>query len=279
MDNRFRPLRAVIFVVTCLALLVFTYVLVFRVDFGGSTTVTVRFDGVGTIQSGSPVRQSGVKVGSVARVALSPEDRRSVDVELSLYRGLVVRTEDHISIVTGGLLGDQYIDIVPGNPEAPVAGPGDRLAGRTGLDLKLLVDGGSSLVQDLGATTRTVAAFLAGHTDSLERMLADAERGIRHAADAAEKADRLLSKAEASWDPAVADAQATLKTLKETSAALRALVDSVAAPGTVVGVLTSPAAGKTTAESLAKAAETLANLQDASRSLKKVTDALESALK
>ena len=279
MDNRFRPLRALIFVLTCLALLVFTYLLVFRVDFGGSTTVTVRFDGVGTIQSGSPVRQSGVKVGSVARVALSAQDRRSVDVDLSLYRGLVVRTEDKISIVTGGLLGDQYIDIVPGNPDAPVVGPGDRLVGRTGLDLKLLVDGGSSLVQDLGSTTRTIAAFLAAHSDSLDRILADTERGVHHAADAAEKADRLLGKAEAAWDPAVADAQTTLKTLKETSASLKAMVDALAAPGSLTAVLSSPATARAATESLAKASETLSNLQSASRSLKSVTDALEAALK
>jgi phospholipid/cholesterol/gamma-HCH transport system substrate-binding protein len=278
-DNRFRPLRAVFFVLTCLALLAFTYILVFRVDFGGSTVVTVRFDGVGTIQSGSPVRQSGVKVGSVARVALSQEDRRSVDVDLSLYRGLIVRTKDQISIVTGGLLGDQYIDIVPGSPDAPIVGPGDRLTGRTGLDLKLLVDGGSSLVQDLGATTRTIAAFLAAHSDSLDRLLADAERGVRHAADAAEKADRLLGKAEAAWDPAAADAQTALRALKETSQTLKVMIDGLGAPGSLVGLLSSPATAKTASQSLAQATETLANLQAASKSLKTVTDALESALK
>ena len=272
MDNRFRPLRAVFFVLLCLGLLVFTYLLVFRVDFGGSTVVTVRFDGVGTIQSGSPVRQSGVKVGSVARVALSSEDRRSVDVDLSLYRGLIVRTGDKVSIVTGGLLGDQYIDIVPGNPEAPVAGPGDRLTGQTGLDLKVLVDGGSNLVQDLGTTTRAIAAFLASHTDTLDHILTDAARGTKHAADAAERADRLLAKAEDAWDPTVGDIRATLKTLKETSESLKTLVEGLGSPGTVAGLLSSPATAKSTAE-------TLANLQSASRSLKSVTDALEAALK
>jgi len=271
-DNRFRPLRTIVFVIVCLALLVFTYLLVFRVDFGGSTIVTVRFDGVGTIQSGSPVRQSGVKVGSVARVALSSEDRRSVDVDLSLYRGLIVRTDDKISIVTGGLLGDQYIDIVPGNPDAPVVAPGERLVGRTGLDLKLLVDGGSNLVQELGTTSKIVATFLANHSDVLDRILSDAERGTKHAADAAERVDHLLQKAETAWDPAMGDFQTTLRTLKETSASLKTLVDGLGAPGAVVGLLSSPGTAKATSE-------TLSNLLATSRSLKAVTDALESALK
>jgi len=271
-DNRFKPLRAIIFVVVCLFLLVFTYVLVFRVDFGGSTIVTVRFNGVGTIQSGSPVRQSGVKVGSVARVELSSEDRRTVEVDLALYRGLIVRREDKISIVTGGLLGDQYIDIVPGNPEAPMVGPADRLVGIPGLDLKVLVDGGSNLVQDLGTTTRTIAAFLATHTDDLNRIVADAERGTKHAADAAERVDRLLEKTEAAWDPTVGDLQTTLHNLKLASASLKTLLDGLNTPGSVAALLSSPTTAKTTSE-------TLANLEAVSRSLKAVTDALESALK
>jgi len=278
-DTRFRPLRAVIFVLLCVGLLVFTYLLVFRVDFGGSTTVTVRFASVGTIQPGSPVRQSGVKVGSVSRVALASDDRRQVDVELSLYKEIVVRTGDKVSIVTGGLLGDQYIDILPGPTDAPVAGPTDRLSGQGGLDLKALVDGGGDLVKDLGSSTKVLSAFLATHTDALDRILADAERGTRAAADAAEKAnavlaraDRLLAKAETSAGPVLGDVRATLGTLRETAASLKTLVDGLGAPGTVAGLLAAPATAKTTAE-------TLANLQAASQSLKKVTEALEAALK
>lgn len=272
MDNRFRPLRAVLFVLTCTALLVFTYLLVFRVDFGGSTTVTVRFAAVGTIQPGSPVRQSGVKVGTVSRVALATDDRRRVDVDLSLYRGLTVRTGDRIAIVTGGLLGDQYIDIAPGPSDAPEAGPGARLEGQSGLDLKVLVDGGETLIQDLGSATRTIAGFLETHRDDLDRILAETERGISRAADAADRADRLLAKVEDSWDPAVKDARDTLKTLKETAASLQILADGLRTPGAAASLLSSPV----TAQS---AAETLRNLQEASRSLKVVTAALEASLK
>lgn len=272
MDTRFRPVRAVLFVLLCLGLLAFTYLLVFRVDFGGSSSVTVRFSSVGTIQPGSPVRQSGVKVGTVSRVLLAGDDRRKVDVELALYRGLTVRRTDRIAIVTGGLLGDQYIDIAAGPADGPVAGPGDRLDGESGLDLKLLVDGGGTLLQDLGSATKTIAGFLENHQDDLDRILAETERGVRHAADAAERADRLLAKAEDSWDPTVQNLRATLQTLRETSESLNGLVKGLASPGAVAGMLSSP-------ETARSAAETLANLQAASRSLKTMTDALESALK
>jgi len=272
LDNRFRPVRTIVFVLTCLTLLAFTYILVFRVDFGGSSRVTVLFGGVGTIQSGSPVRQSGVKVGSVAHVALSPEDRRTVKVDLSLYKGLVVRAQDKVSIVTGGLLGDQYIDIVPGNPHAPIVGPDDVIVGQAGLDLKALVSGGSTLVQDMGSATRTIATFLATHADALDRIVTDAERGTKHAADAAEHADQLLAKANAAWDPTVGDLRATLQALRETSLSIKTLVDGLNAPGTVAGLLSSPATAKT-------AADTLANLDAASQSLKVISKTLESSLK
>lgn len=272
MDNRFRPWRALIFVLFTLGLLAFTYFLVFRVDFGGSVKVTVRFGSVGTIQSGSPVRQSGVKVGSVSRVTLAPEGRGKVDVELSLYQGLTVRTKDEISIVTAGLLGDQFIDIIPGDPQAPPADPEVPLEGQSGLDLKLLVDGGGDLIKDLALSSRAVASFLADHSDSLDRMVADAERGVSAAADAAERADRLLEKAEQSWDPAVQDVRTTLQTLKEASASLQILVEGLGKPGSLVHLLQSPATGQS-------ASELLENLKTSSRSLKTVTDALEAALK
>lgn len=279
MDNRFRPWRAIVFVLLTLGLLVFTYVLVFRVDFGGSTKVTVRFSTVGTIQSGSPVRQSGLKVGSVSKVLLAPGGRGEVDVELALYRGLTVRTKDQISIVTAGLLGDQFIDILPGDPEAPAALPDVPLRGKEGLDLKALVDGGGSVLQDLAVSTKAVAGFLNDHAQSLHRIVAETERGIRHAADAAERADRLLQKAEQTWDPAAEEVKTTLKTLRETSARLKAVVEGLTAPGSVADLLSSPATGKSTSEVLTKANRTLDNLQAASSSLKTVTDALEKALK
>jgi len=268
-----------LFVFLSLGLLAFTYFLVFRVDFGGSTKVTVRFNSVGTIQAGSPVRQSGVKVGTVSRVALAPDTRGNVDVELSLYQGLSVRTQDHISIVTGGLLGDQFIDIVPGEASAPLADPTVPIRGQSGLDLKVLVDGGGDLIRDLSVSSRAVAGFLTTHSEALDRIVADAERGVKHAADAAERADRLLAKVEGEWDPSAAEVKATLKTLRETSTSLKLLVDGLGAPGTLAALLSSPATAQTTSETLSKAAKTLDNLQASSKSLKTVTDALEAALK
>lgn len=271
MDNRFRPWRALTFILLTLGLLAFTYFLVFRVDLGGSVRVTVRFDSVGTIQPGSPVRQSGVKVGTVSKVVLAPEGRGRVDVELSLYQGLTVRTKDRVSIVTAGLLGDQFIDIVPGDEGAPVADPNAPMPGHSGLDLKVLVDGGGDLIRDLGVSSRAIAAFLDQHSEALDRIVADAERGVRSAADAAERANLLLAKAEAAWDPALGDVQATLRTLRETSSSLRGLIDGLQGPGTVADLLKNPATSRS-------ATETLDNLREASASLRTVTDALEKAL-
>ncbi len=272
MESKFKPLRVLIFVVACLAFLAFLYLLVFRIDFGGSTKVLVRFAAVGTIQSGSPVRQSGVKVGSVSRVALAADDRRKVDVELSLYSNVTVRTEDRISIVTGGLLGDQYIDISPGRSDAPALQPDQTLEGQSGLDLKVLVDGGGSLIQELGTTSHAISTFLVTHASSLDRIVADAERGIHAAADAAERADRILAKAEDTWDPASKDFRTTLQTLKETSISLKGLVDGLGSPDAVVGLLSSPKTARTTAE-------TLENLQSVSKNLKIITDTMEKALR
>lgn|GEM_PF-637750 len=267
MDNRFRPVRAILFLVVTLALLFLAYILVMRVDFGGASKVTVRFTAIGTIQPGSPVRQSGVKVGSVATVKLAPDDRKSVDVTLSLAQGIHIRNSDKIAIVTSGLLGDQYVDIAPGTADAPLVGPQDILLGQEGLDLKSLVDNGSTLVRDLGQSSEIVSTLLSEHKEDFNRILLDIERGVHQAAEAAQKTNQLLGQIQTSWP----DVQSTLKSLKETSQTINRVLQKLTVSGSIADWASDPQTGQT-------ARSTLDNLQAVTKNLREMTDALEKAL-
>lgn len=271
MDTRFRPVRAVLFVLLCLALLAFTYLLVFRVDFGGATMVTVRFDSIGTIQPGSPIRQSGVRVGSVSRVELAPDQRGQADITLSLYKGTVVRQQDRVSIVTGGLLGDQYIDIAAGPGTAKIVEDHEILKGQSGLDWKVLVDGGSSVLTDVSASAKTIASFLTTHESDLDQILSDTKRGVRAAADAAERANSVLTKVQNDWDPTIGEARTTLASLRKTSDTLQSLIAELDRPGGVAKLLAAPATSQTTQK-------ILADLSATTESLKTITSTLEKAL-
>jgi len=97
--------------------------------------IVARFDRVGGVSIGSDVRLSGVKVGSVAKIALDPESF-SVDLTLTLPKTLKIPSETVVQITSDGLLGSRYVSLVPGNDDK-ILKPGDRLT-RTQAPVDLL---------------------------------------------------------------------------------------------------------------------------------------------
>ena len=87
--------------------------------------LTAHFDRVGALKVGSDVRLSGVKVGSVVGQDLDPNTYLAV-VTFTVRSGLQLPQDTSAEIVSEGLLGNQYLALVPGG--APdMLRPGDQL--------------------------------------------------------------------------------------------------------------------------------------------------------
>ena len=79
--------------------------------------VTAQFDSVGGLKVKAPVTLAGVRVGRVTRIFLDKERFRAV-VEMNLDgRFNNLPKDSSASILTSGLLGDQYIGIEPGGSD------------------------------------------------------------------------------------------------------------------------------------------------------------------
>ena len=65
------------------------------------------------VSVGSDVRLAGVKVGTVTEVILNPETYRA-DTVVSLEEGIVIPDDSAIIISSEGLLGGNFVEIVPG---------------------------------------------------------------------------------------------------------------------------------------------------------------------
>jgi len=89
---------------------------------GGTEELTARFQRVNGLQVGAPVHLSGVNIGSVASIQF-PSDRRAnyVVVRLSIDANAVerVRTDSVAKIESLGLLGDKFLLLTAGSPDAP----------------------------------------------------------------------------------------------------------------------------------------------------------------
>ncbi|MFN2385582.1 MAG: MlaD family protein [Thermoanaerobaculia bacterium] len=86
-----------------------------RVDRAGTKKVTVQFADVGGLVEKSTVRVAGVPVGKVGKIRLE-QGKAYVDIELD--RDVDLRQGASATIASLGLLGEKYVELVPG----PVGG-------------------------------------------------------------------------------------------------------------------------------------------------------------
>ena len=75
--------------------------------------VTAAFDDIGQLKVRGPVKIGGVTVGEVAHIKLDPESYRAV-VTLRIHSNVSdIPNDSTASILTAGLLGDNYIALTP----------------------------------------------------------------------------------------------------------------------------------------------------------------------
>lgn len=82
---------------------------------GGSTTYPLEasFRSLEGVSVGTDVRLAGVKIGTVSEVDLNPETYRA-DTTVSVTSGIEIPDDSAIIISSEGLLGGNFVEIVPG---------------------------------------------------------------------------------------------------------------------------------------------------------------------
>jgi len=81
---------------------------------GESYNLFAKFDNIGGLKVRSPIKVGGVVVGRVSDISLDEEDYTPV-VTLKIYQEYSNFSEaTSVSILTSGLLGEQYIGLQPG---------------------------------------------------------------------------------------------------------------------------------------------------------------------
>jgi phospholipid/cholesterol/gamma-HCH transport system substrate-binding protein len=230
----------------------------------------VDFDYVGSLQPGAPVKVSGIKVGKVENVELwgGKEDaqlkqrvqvRVEVWVEDRVRDG--IRSDAEFFINTAGVLGEQYLEIVPGHDwEHPAVAQGAVFHGRPWVhdpprtDLVVaklyeVLDGVGSVLHDDRDAIKNLLANSASAVAELNKLLVDnrAHIGdlIGNGAELAKEAKTTLSKVNAGLGDGrpvaslVADADATLKTAQTTMTTLTPSAQALMTDATrVTGLVT-----------------------------------------
>jgi len=112
----------------------------------------VRFSFAGGIQKGAPVRLAGVDVGEIRAVQVyrdvaSQQTKAELDIHLSTKAQVEEDATAYIN--TLGLIGEKYLEIIPGTPGARVLTSGEILRGRDSVPSEQLMEAGYQMVKRL----------------------------------------------------------------------------------------------------------------------------------
>jgi len=80
---------------------------------GRTYDLTASFRSVEGISAGTDIRLAGVKIGTVSDITLNAETFRG-DVTLAMLDGIVIPDDSAAVIASEGLLGGNFVEIVPG---------------------------------------------------------------------------------------------------------------------------------------------------------------------
>ena len=188
-----------IFVFFALAVLV---TLVFKAgDFYMKPGYTVRliFDFVSGIDKGSAVRLAGVNVGEVSgiRIIRSAEGATQAELMARIDQGVVIEQDADARINTLGLLGEKYVEVLPGTAGNKAIGDGSILAGKTPVLLEKITESGNRLINKMERMADNINDIVAdpkfkesvkntfGNSDTVLKNLASATDDLKDAAKSA----------------------------------------------------------------------------------------------
>ena len=119
------------------------------------------------VKIGAPVRLAGVDVGEVKtiRIFRKPQmDKAKVEISVWLKKEAIIPQDSRVQINTLGLLGEKYVEIIPGSDYSSLVGEGNILIGEDPISM-----------QELSSFGKDIALKLDQAISGLNKIVADEE--------------------------------------------------------------------------------------------------------
>ncbi|MBI5588256.1 MAG: MCE family protein [Deltaproteobacteria bacterium] len=151
-----------LFVLLGIILLVYMSLRIGGIKFGRAEgyTITVNFDSAAGLDKDASVRVAGVEVGRVKEITLKNSKAHLI---LEIKHGIKIGKDFTAMLTTKGLLGEKYLELVPGSPSAPPLKDGDEITHTTSYaDMDKLVTILSDVSKDVKSVTDSLSKVLGG---------------------------------------------------------------------------------------------------------------------
>jgi len=157
-----------------------------------------------SLKVGAPVRMNGVDIGNVRQISIA-QDTPKVEITFSVNRDVAahIREDATVSIRPMGLLGDKFLEILPGTPSRPPLAAGSLLVGQAETDFSGITAGASATIENLNSAIREIQQLLASISQgqgTASKLLTDptlynrSQRVIEKLEVASDKSIALLDK-------------------------------------------------------------------------------------
>ncbi|MDD5090786.1 MAG: MlaD family protein [Candidatus Wallbacteria bacterium] len=152
---------------------------------GPTKTFHADFKFINGVQEGAVVRFGGMKVGEVSKVTFSPDDCTMIRVQFKVLEEVPVKQDTIVAINAIGVMGDYYLEIIPGTKDSPVLKPGNLVASLTSPRL-------DELFRDMGSIAGEVKEITGALAMDLKEVLDDEAKA--HIRSIVSRGDELAAK-------------------------------------------------------------------------------------
>lgn len=194
MKNAGAEIKVGLFVLAGIIILTYMSVKVGKFDFGKKKgyEIFAYFDNASGLNIDVPVEIAGIEVGRVEDIGL---ERRKAKITMRIAPDTSIPSDSKAFIRTKGVLGDKFIQIIPGKPESPPIKDGERIVDTyTPTDIDQLINRIAEVALDIRKVSRSLGNVLGGKegedkmrqildnittsTASLNRIIEDNEKRI-----------------------------------------------------------------------------------------------------
>ena len=124
-NSKLETFLGLIIIFIALGFLIFIYNTTHIQNFGSNYNLKAKFDQIDGIVIGSDVRIGGIKIGTVEDLALDLPNYNAV-MTLNIDTTIKLPEDSSAKIMTTGLLGSKYLEIIPGS-EVKLLKDGDEI--------------------------------------------------------------------------------------------------------------------------------------------------------
>jgi phospholipid/cholesterol/gamma-HCH transport system substrate-binding protein len=161
-------------------------------------TIRIVFNFVSGVDKGTPVRLAGVNVGEIKEVHIVRNAEGATQVEMTAWimKGAFIEEDAEARINSLGLLGEKYVEVIPGTSGNKTLSEGGTLIGKSPVAMEKFAEAGNSLINKIEYTFDNVNEVVADpkFKAALKNTFGSAEEVTQNLREASEDLKDTLTK-------------------------------------------------------------------------------------